>query len=168
MSTTLFLTKGLVKAKLRLCSFSVHSYKIVTIDGISNGQMRGIVFLESTDKKVTASQAFCKLKADVERLVRSHFDAWIDGHLPKNHRYHGFQGEHKACFVFKGKNHRFYGFLYHPYKTYNPQYQICVLVKHAIKTKHETDDTDLIHVEKIMAIPAVIGAIKVKFPEMSK
>jgi len=126
-------------------------YQIEFIAGESH-QKRGVCFLISGDRKVTAKPIFDKLKENIDRSLRSRFDMWIDKQPDKPSRYHRwnqseFQGRYTHCFVFKVKSNRFYGFLCNPKKS-NPIYQVCVLVRHALKKDHETDETDLKQVEE--------------------
>jgi len=126
-------------------------------------QKRGVCFLISEDKKVTAKTEFDNLEKNIERLLRTRFDAWRDGQRDKPARYHGwrqsdFQGRYKRCFVFKAKSDRFYGFLCNP-KPSDPGYRLCVLVRHAVKKEHKTDETDLKQVEALRTTIAIQQAI---------
>jgi hypothetical protein len=112
---------------------------------------------------VTAKPIFDNLKGNIDRLLRTRFDAWIDKQPDKPSRYHGwnqseFQGRYTHCFVFKAKSNRFYGFLCNP-KPSNRSYQVCILVRHAFKKEHETDGTDLKQVEALRTTVAVQRAI---------
>jgi len=116
---------------------------------------RGVAFLVSDDSKINAYEFFCKLKErDVrKKQLNTRFDSWRDGQPEKNHRYHGwnksdFKGRYKQCFVFKYERNRVYGFLCNP-KTNNKSYQLCVLVRHALKNQAETDETELKIVNEI-------------------
>ena len=117
---------------------------------------RGVAFLISEDEKVVAKSAFDLLNEEVERALRTRFDAWVDG-LTNKKWYHGwnqseFRGKYTKCFVFKCKEkrsfHRFYGFLSNP-RSSDPSYQVCILVNHAFKSEWETDEADLKDVEEI-------------------
>jgi hypothetical protein len=148
---------------------STYKVELVTLE---NHPKRGVAFLISRHRKVTAKDAFDDLDSNIERLLRTRFDAWIDGQINKKW-YHGwtqseFEGKYTKCFVFKCKgkrlHHRFYGFLYNP-KPSNHSYQICVLVSHALKNEGETDETDLKEVEEIRTISAVQKSIDDYFRE---
>lgn len=131
------------------------AYKIEFVQG-EHHDKRGICFLISEHRTVTAKPVFDRLsiskkEKSIERSLRTNFDAWIGGQLNKSARYHGwnkseFQGRYTRCFVFKAKDHRFYGFLCNP-KLSDRSYQVCILVCHAKKNEHDTDETDLKQVE---------------------
>lgn len=138
------------------------TYQIEFITG-EHHQKRGVCFLISENKRVTAKLNFDNLKKNIERLLRTRFDAWRDRQPDKPARYHGwnqseFQGRYTHCFVFKAKSNRFYGFLCNP-KQSNRSYQVCVLVRHAIKKEHETDEIDLKQVEELRTTIAIQQAI---------
>ena len=131
--------------------------------------MRGVAFLVSEDKIMTAKKAFDNLDRTCERSLRTRFDAWQSGQQNKSTRYHGwnkseYNGRYTNCFVFKCKSHRFYGFLYNP-KEENKRYQICILVSHANKKEWETDEADLKYIEAIRTNLAVIRTVKEFFKE---
>jgi hypothetical protein len=136
-------------------------YRIEFIAG-ENHPKRGVAFLISENKKVTAKPIFDSLNKknkNIERSLRTRFDAWIDRQPDKPARYHGwdqseFQGRYTNCFVFKVKNNRFYGFLCNP-KSFNHSYRVCILVRHAFKKEHETDETELKQVEELGKIEAI-------------
>lgn len=117
---------------------------------------RGICFLLSDNKKVNAKSFYNRLvgkKENIGRAFRTRFDAWIGGQPNKPARYHGwdkneFQGKYVHCFVFKRNPQRLYGFLCNP-KSDNPRYQLCVLVIHASKNTHKSDENILKQVEEI-------------------
>jgi hypothetical protein len=133
---------------------------------------RGVMFLLSEDKKVTAKSDFDNLDINIERMLRTRFDAWVDGLINKKW-YHGwdqseFEGKYSKCFVFKYKwkrlQHRFYGFLCNP-KLFNLSYQVCILVNHVLKNEWETDESNLKEIEEIRIILAVQKAIQDHFKE---
>ncbi|MDO9565164.1 MAG: hypothetical protein Q7J15_00240 [Candidatus Desulfaltia sp.] len=138
------------------------TYRIEFIAG-EHHQRRGVCFLISGDKKVAAKPIFDNLKGNIDSLLRTRFDAWIDNQLGKPSRYHGwnkseFHGRYTKCFVFKAKSHRFYGFLCNP-KPSNNSYQVCILVRYAFKKEHKTDEADLKQVETLRTTVAVWRAI---------
>lgn len=146
-------------------------YRIEIIIGKEHGR-RGVAFLVSEnneDKKITGKVAFDRLNNTGDRMLRSRFDAWQSGQPNKHARYHGwdkseYNGRYTNCFVFKYKSHRFYGFLCNP-KENNLRYQVCILVKHATKKEHETDETELKQVENIRSNLTVQRKIKDFFKE---
>jgi hypothetical protein len=134
-----------------------HTYGLEFVAGESR-QRRGIAFLVSRDRKVTAKTAFGSLGGNAEKTFRTRFDAWVDGKINKKW-YHGWdhselQGKYTRCFVFKYKKNRFYGFLCNP-KSSDRSYQVCILVSHALKKEWETDEADLRDVYDIRKTPAV-------------
>jgi hypothetical protein len=149
----------------------VDTYKIEFITP-ENHQRRGVAFLISENRRVTAKSGFDGLNENTERMFRVKFDYWLGG-KPYPEGYHGwdkseFQGRYTKCYVFthneKEVAQRLYGFLCNP-KPSNPRYHICVLTRHARKTKHETDETDLKIVEEMRTSPAVQKAVKDFFGE---
>lgn len=135
-------------------------------------QSRGVVFLISEDRRVTAKSIFDGLKKNTERMFKTRFDYWLVG-KPYPQGYHGwdqseYQGKYKNCFVFTCNENRlarrFYGFLCHP-KPLNRRYYVCVLIRHAFKKEHETDETDLKIVEEMRISPAVQKALNDYFKE---
>lgn len=145
-------------------------YKIETIAG-ENHPRRGVVFLISDDRRVTAKNVFDKLDDTGERTLRRRFDMWIDNQ-PGRDRYHGwhnsqFNGKYTNCFVFKcGKNNqeRFYGFLCKP-KGNKSEYEICVLGVHVKKKKDKTEESDLKDIKALSEVLAIRNAIKNFFKE---
>ena len=127
---------------------------------------RGVAFLVSNDRRVTALNEFNNLRKPINRLFRTRFDTWNDGiNNPK--WYHGwdmseFRGKYTNCFVFKCRDNRrqrrLYGFLCNP-KASDGRYQVCILVNHAFKNEHETHIQNLKDVETIRALSAVKKAI---------
>jgi hypothetical protein len=147
------------------------TYKLTFIS-CENHARRGLLFLDSTDRKIDAKNEFDKFTDNVKRHFKTRFDAWIDGHANK-HWFHGwnqteFGGKYQNCYVFKYEDNRhqrrLYGFLHHPRKS-NANYQICVLVCHAFKNKSKTDEYYLKTVEDIRSSFVVQAVIKDFFKE---
>lgn len=137
------------------------------IEMIIGGVRRGVAFLLSGgDKRVNAKEAFNSLLEEKnKKFLKAVCEAWKDG--LKNQNYHGwgksqFEGKYIDCFSFevrvKRVEHRFYGFLYHPYNE-NPSYELCVLAVHATKNTHETEEINLKHVVELNSMPAIIKAV---------
>ncbi len=135
-----------------------------------NHSIRGVAFLITTDRRVTAKLAFDTLDRTGERTLRHRCGMWCDGHPPARNRYHGwnssqFNGQYTNCYVFKcGKNNqeRFYGFLCKP-KARNSEYELCVLVVNIKKKKDETAGSDLRDVKALSEYIPVRDAIKKYF-----
>jgi hypothetical protein len=147
------------------------TYKIELITPESHLR-RGVAFLISEDRRVTAKLRFDGLIENTQRMFRTKFDYWLSG-KPYPRGYHGwdksqYQGKYTHCFVFTSREEespqRFYGFLCNPIPS-NHRYCVCILVRYASKTKHETDETDLKIVEEIRTLPAVQKAIDDYFKE---
>ena len=135
---------------------------------------RGVLFLISEDRRVTAKTVFDGLDEDTKRMFQTRFDYWLSG-KPYSRGYHGwnkseFQGKYTNCFVFTGREERLakrlYGFLCNP-KASDHRYHVCILIRYARKTKNETDETDLKIVEEIRTLSAVQKAIADYFKEKS-
>ena len=133
---------------------------------------RGIVFLISEDRRVTAKLGFDGLNENTQRHFRVKFDYWLSG-KPYTDAYHRwdksqYQGKYTECCVFTHKEkkvaQRLYGFLCNP-KPFDPRYHICVLIRYARKTERETDETDLKIVEEMRTSPPVQQAVDDYFKE---
>ena len=132
-----------------------------------NHKKRSVAFLVCSNKKVSAKLVFDGLEnTNPERMLWVRFDSWVAG-LPNKKWYHGwtqsqYKGNYTNCFVFKCKEkkleHRFYGFLCNP-KPSDHSYQVCLLIRHALKKEWETDETDLKIVEEMRNLPTVQRAI---------
>lgn len=147
---------------------SCYKYELELVTGEDHPK-RAVAFLITEDKKITAKLRFDRLNRNSERVLRTRFDHWVDYGPPNNKWFHGwsktqYQGDYTKCFVFKCKKQRFYGFLCNP-KESDRGFQVCVLVKHARKTKWETDEADLRKVEEIRTTTAVQKAINNYFLE---
>lgn len=147
------------------------TYKIELITP-ENHPRRGVAFLISEDKRVTAKLEFDGLTENTQRMFKTKFDYWLS-RKPYREGYHGwdkseYQGKYVNCFVFTHRENRLaqrlYGFLHNP-KISNPNYQVCVLVRHASKKKHQTDETDLKIVEEMRTLPVLQKAIGDYFKE---
>jgi hypothetical protein len=166
------LTFGLVIAKLRMYPSQTYKLEFIAPKDYRTHQRRGVAFLISEDTRVTAKQVFDGLKENTQRMFRARFDYWIDG-MPYEKGYHRwdkseYQGKYVNCLVFTCRENRlaqrFYGFLCNP-KTSDHGYHLCILIRHASKSKHETDETDLKIVEEMRTLPAVKKAIDDFFKE---
>ena len=133
---------------------------------------RGVLFLISEDGRVTAKSVFDGLDEDTKKMFQTRFDYWLS-RKPYPRGYHGwdkseFKGRYTNCFVFTGREERLakrlYGFLCNP-KPSDHRYHVCILIRYARKTKHETDEADLKIVEEIRTLPAVQKAITDYFKE---
>jgi len=164
------LTISLVSAKLRMCpSKTQYRLKFITPE---DDPEKGVAFLISKDRRITAKEGFDGLRENTERHFQSKFDYWLTG-KPYPQGYHGWnqnqwQGKYTKCFVFTHDEEkvaqRFYGFLSNP-KPSDRRYCICVLVRYARKVRHEIDETDLKIVEEIRISPEVQKTIDEYFKE---
>jgi hypothetical protein len=142
------------------------SYKIKL--ETSEHPKRGVAFLISEDRRVTAKTVFDELPINIERFFRHRFDAWKGGMINKRW-YHSwdmseFGGKYTHCFVFIHQEDRFYGFLCNP-KESDRSYQVCILVNYAEKYQHKTDETNLKSVEELRNTPTVLKVISNYFKE---
>ena len=153
--------------------FFVHKYRLEFVTPKSHLR-RGVLFLISEDKRVTAKTVFDGLDENTQRMFRTRFDYWLSG-KPYDRGYHGwnkseFQGKYTNCFAFTCREERsakrFYGFLCNP-KPGDSRYHVCILIRYASKTKNETDETELKIVEEMRTLPAVQEAVDDYFKEKS-
>jgi hypothetical protein len=147
------------------------TYKIEPITP-ENHQRRAVAFLISEDARVNSKVSFDRLDENTKRTFQTKFDFWLSG-KPYWRGYHGwdksqYQGKYTHCLVFTSREdrtaQRFYGFLCNP-KRSDPRYCVCILVRYAPKTRHETDETDLKIVEEIRTLPAVQEVVSNHFKE---
>ena len=80
---------------------SSYAYKIEFVTSDDHPR-RGVAFLISEDRRVTAKEAFDTLTTDAESFLRTRFDAWQGGQPNKHERYHGwdhssFQAKYTDC-----------------------------------------------------------------------
>jgi hypothetical protein len=126
---------------------------------------RAVGFLEDkNDASLNAGSVFEALHGKLEQTVRHRFGHWLEGGVPNNRWFHGWNGpQYKDCFVFKWSerrlDHRFYGFLCHP-NVLNLRFHLCALIYHDAKTQWETDNAILDRVNILRLLPATISAIK--------
>ena len=148
---------------------SSQAYSVVRIDGLKPSDRRGIVFLvREGDGDLNAAETFGVLEQKQKRAVFDRFDLWVDGDIKDNY-FHGWPNipKYKQCFVFKWKhkkrNHRLYGFLYHPQPKTRPRFQLCVLISHATKNTWETDPSELDSANELRCNLEVITVVKAAF-----
>lgn len=136
-----------------------------------NHQRRGVAFLLSKDRRVTAKEAFKKLGETQERHLKTKFDWWVSGKIKPN-SYHGWNksesgGKYVNCYVFELRAERYYGFLCHPKKD-DKRYQLCVLVNHDFKYRRNTDPAKLTEVEQIRVTLDIQRSIETSLEELLK
>lgn len=131
-------------------------------------QRRSVVLLSYTGVSyANVIEDFSNLKDNIQGIFRRRFDNWIDNISNKNH-YHGWDqsqygGRYQNCFVFKQKEHRLYGFLYHPRSPQDNRFQVCALVLHAFKRTWTTDEAELNRAKALSEDAIVQRAIKRRF-----
>jgi hypothetical protein len=143
-------------------------YRIELIIG-ENHSRKGVAFLLSNDGRINAKNIFKNLDKKSKYTLMTRFEYWQSGKTHKKY-FHSwdqseFQGKYTNCFVFKLRNHRFYGFLRSKIKKLHPEYQVCVLVLYAEKEERETYEPDLKKVETIRTTLAVQKAVNDFFRE---
>lgn len=140
-------------------------YVVELVDGNPPNTRRGLAFLIcKSNADINAKSTFDELNIKRQREIRTRFQWWLDGMI-NDKWFHGWPNDpsYKDCFVFKWKekrqNHRLYGFLCHPLN-HNPRFQLCVLVSHASKSKHNTDPRELDGANKLKVNENVKKAIQ--------
>ncbi len=148
------------------------SYEITELE-TSQHPRRGVAFLISGNKRVTAKDAFDGLNQNTRSFFSTRFDQWVQG-KQNDKWYHGwsrseFGGIYTNCYVFKSKEkkleQRLYGFLCHPIAS-NQRYLACILINHAVKKQHETDTVNLKDVEEIRTNIDARKAVNAFFEEI--
>ena len=121
------------------------------------------------EDELDAGTVFDALTDNLERLVRSRMNYWLDGgtHDPY---FHGWrEPRYRGCFVFKWDERkvaqRLYGFLCNPFPRSDAGFQTCVLVLHAEKKEQETDSANLDRVIRWREDLRTNGAIASIYPE---
>jgi hypothetical protein len=144
-------------------------FLLEAIGGVNDAGSGGIRFLaRQGDSSLTAGAAFREAAPKDQRTLLDRFDYWLQGGR-RDEYFHGFPNRerYKHCFVFKLRKgrvgHRWYGFICNP-DTTRPRFRLCVLVSHATKTEHATDETELEHAETLRLDQGVQAAILMEFP----
>jgi hypothetical protein len=99
------------------------------------------------------------------KYQRYSMERWASGIDGPQNRCHRFDGT--DFFVFKdvGKQHRFYGFLYHPLPKTKERFLLCVLTTYGQKKEDNSDPVYLSRVSEWMSAPATKAAIKLYYPD---
>src|SRR5262249_14819759 len=144
------------------------------IPRLKQSDRRAIAMLScDSSAEIDATAVFDRLPEKEMMLLRNRFDHWIGGGIFDKY-HHGWPNrpDYKECYVFQWKgrneNHRLYGFLINPMPQGNPQFRLCVLVSHGVKTKWETDPNELNGANALRSQAAVIAAIQKTFPDRKK
>jgi hypothetical protein len=95
-------------------------------------------------------------------------DRWASGIDGPQSRCHKFDGTEYFVFKDTSKQHRFYGFLFHPLLNTNARFLLCVLTTYANKKEDNTDQADLNRVGTWMNVAATKAAIKLVYPDVLK
>jgi hypothetical protein len=150
-------------------------YRVLPIEGLKPSNRRAVVFLtKPDDKNLDAKAVFDNLDNKQKRALLTRFDHWIEGAegaTPQDKYFHGWPNDkdYKSCFVFKWKHknghHRLYGFLFNPQPNTRPNFRVCVLASHAIKSTWETDPSELKGAKALHDSLPVIAALKALFPD---
>jgi len=98
------------------------------------------------------------------KYIQYSMDRWTSGQNGPSTRFHSFEGTNYFVFKHVAKQHRFYGFLYHPIET-NRRSLLCVLTTYARKKEDATSPADLKRVQAWMDAPATPIAIKYFYSE---
>jgi hypothetical protein len=134
--------------------------------GVRVGSGRAVGLLEG-HPDLGGSVLFVLPENERDYILAS-MDTWVNGLNGPKRRFHGFEGS--PCFVFKHvtKQHRFYGYLWHPQPNTNKALQVCVITTYTKKKEWETDQADLKHVLTWLSSPAAKPAIVALFPDNPK
>ena len=144
---------------------TVKAYEVVLVEGLQHSSWQAVAFLRCADKNVNALPVFGRLSRNNDMELRTRFDCWIGG-VHHKQWFHGWDDpRYRDCFVFKSKDHRFYGFLCHPMSGTNKRFRACILCSHATKSDWNTDKKELKRAQQLLLDPAVQAAIKAAFPE---
>lgn len=95
-------------------------------------------------------------------------ERWTSGLNGPSTRFHPFDGTDYFVFKHVAKQHRFYGFLYHPLPKTDARFLLCVLTTYSKKKGDLTDPADLDRVRDWMNAPATKAAIKFHYPDEEK
>jgi len=111
----------------------------------------------------------CRYIARIARKDAKYFrysmERWTAGFNDPTTRFHGFEGADNFVFKHVAKQHRFYGFLYHPVPNTDAGFLLCVLTTYAKKKEYATDKAELDRVRAWMNAPATKAAIKFTYPD---
>jgi len=140
--------------------------------GLQMSTMRAVGLLEGY-KELNAARAYESLAVTAKRQINKHIERWTAGHDQPKTWFHGFPSlpEYKECFVFKYREHRFYGFLCNPRPKSAPRFRLCVLTTHDEKYEWETDEAILPRVamwRSNLASRAAIGYLFAEFQPEGK
>jgi hypothetical protein len=131
-------------------------------------ERRAVVLLSYTGVSyANAIGQFSGLRGNIRDIFLRRFENWV-GNIPNKKHYHGWEqsqygGRYQHCFVFKHKEHRFYGFLCHPRSPRDNRLQVCALVLHAFKRDWTTDETELRRAQALSEDVTVQQAIRRRF-----
>lgn len=136
------------------------------VPNMQHGRGRSVGILEGhSDLCADILLSLPEKDAKYQKYSMERWASGIDGPQSRCHRFDGTD-----FFVFKdiGRQHRFYGFLWHPLKNTDERFQLCVLTTYAQKKEDRTDPADLKRVSEWMDAPATKAAIKLFYPDMPK
>jgi hypothetical protein len=125
---------------------------------VHQGQMRAVGILEG-DPDLCAD-ILINLPEKADKYQRYSMERWASGIDGPQSRCHRFDGTDYFVFKDVGRQHRFYGFLYHPLPSPKERFLLCVLTTYAQKKEDHTDAAQLNRVRDWMNAPATKAAIK--------
>ncbi len=100
------------------------------------------------------------------KYQRYSMERWAAGFDGPQSRCHKFDGTDYFVFKDVGKQHRFYGFLFHPLPNTKARFLLCVLTTYAQKKEDGTDLAELGRVRDWMNAPFTKAAIKLVYPDI--
>jgi hypothetical protein len=136
------------------------------VPSVQQGRGRAVGILEGhPDLCADVLLNLPKKDGDYQRYSMERWASGIDGPQKRSHKFDGTD-----YFVFKDvvRQHRFYGFLYHPLPNTNERFLLCVLTTYAKKKGDHTDQSDLKRVSDWMNAPATKTAIKLSYPDVKQ
>jgi hypothetical protein len=143
---------------------SIISFRLVP--NIHQGHGRAVGMLEGDPDLCTdILMNLPKKDAKYQRYSMERWASGIDGPSSRGHKFDGTD-----YFVFKdvAKQHRFYGFLYHPLPNTNKSFLLCVLTTYAQKKEDGSDPAVFKRIGDWMNAPATKAAIQLFYPDVRK
>lgn len=136
------------------------------VPNMRQGRGRAVGILEGHPD--LCAEILMNLPEKDDKYLRYSMERWASGLDGPNQRCHKFDGTDYFVFKDVAKQHRFYGFLYHPLPNTNERFLLCVLTTYAQKKEDRGDPAELQRVKDWMNVPATKAAIKLYYPDVKK
>jgi hypothetical protein len=134
------------------------------VPNVCQGSGRAVGMLEG-DAELCAD-VLINLPDKDAKYLRYSMERWTAGINGPQSRSHRFDGTDYFVFKHVARQHRFYGFLYHPLLITNAGFLLCVLTTYARKKEDNTNPADLDRVKVWMNAQAAKAAIKFIYPDI--